>query len=85
MDQNELNRIADALVQRLGGNKPIGGGSGVQRPKELDDPNTDPTLRAKVLEGYTGALMDQPQATWSDAERRSVLEQTQTVLRGMGY
>lgn len=85
MDQNELNQIADALMRRMGGNQSPGTGSGVQRPKELDNPNLDPTLRAKVLETYAGQLMEAPQASWSAAERKIMWEQSRTVLRDMGY
>jgi hypothetical protein len=85
MDQNELNQIADALIRRMGGNQSPGTGSGVQRPHELDDANVDPTLRAKVLEDYTGRLMEAPQASWSAAERKIMWEQSRTVLRDMGY
>jgi hypothetical protein len=68
MDQTEVNRIADAIMHRLGGNKPVGNGSGITRPKELDDANTDPTLRAAVLDSYTARLMEVPQANWNEAD-----------------
>lgn len=55
------------------------------RPKELDDPNTPPELRAKVREAYTGALMDRPQNTWTPADRALMGEQIRSTLKGMGY
>lgn len=85
MDQNELNQIADALIRRMGGNQSPGTGSGVQRPRELDDANTDPTLRAKLLEDYTAKLTEAPQSSWSAAERKSIWERSRSVLRDMGY
>ena len=85
MNDNELNQIANALMKRLGGNQSSGTGSGVQRPKELDDPNTDATLRAKILETYTGQLMDAPQSSWNATERKLMWEQSRTVLKGMGF
>ena len=55
------------------------------RPKELDDLRLDPKLRAAVLEGHTGTIMDRSQNTWSEQDRKDVNEQIQSVLRGMGY
>lgn len=55
------------------------------RPKELDDPNTPPELRARVREAYTGALLDRPQNTWTPADRALMGEQIKATLRGLGF
>jgi hypothetical protein len=81
MTQNELEQLAGLIQGRISGQ-----GSGVptvQRPKELDDIATPPDTRAKLLEAYTGALLDKPQSTWSSLERDAVREQVQVVLKGM--
>lgn len=62
----------------------FGQGSGIIRPKELDSQSVDPTLRAQILYHYTAALMDQQASTWNAAERKSVQEQTNSVLRALG-
>ena len=77
MTDDELNRLAALIALRQPSE------SGV--PRELNDPTTPPELRAQVLDSFTARLMDKPQSTWSEAERRCVREKTQQILRDLGY
>jgi hypothetical protein len=65
-------------------NNQFGQGTGVQRPAELDDRNADPKTRATVLDAYVAHVTERPQSEWSEAERNSVREHINAVLKGMG-
>ena len=54
--------------------------SGIPYPTELNDPNIDPNLRAKILNEFSGRLMEIPQNLWSPQERAAVRESVDAVL-----
>jgi hypothetical protein len=85
MNTNELNQIANQVAQLLGKATPSKTGTGIQVPTELLDPTSDQTKRGAVLEAYTARVMDHPSTSWNETERRAVHEQTQNVLKGLGY
>ena len=80
-----LKALADALQARGSGNNSIGTGSGVKRDPRLDDAATPADERAGLLEAYTGALLERPQASWSVSEKKAMREQIDKVLGGLGY
>ena len=84
LSQMSKAELEAALKEYGAGQLQTAGHAPLQRPKELDDPNTPPDLRNMILSSYTAALTDRPQASWSKAERDSVQEQALKVLRGMG-
>lgn len=76
----------DATLLRLWGamNEPKPGAAGQgngPRPKELSDPNTDPQIRAKVLDAYTGFLTDKPSSSWSESEKADIRAQIEAVCK----
>lgn len=63
----------------------IGSGTGIVRPKELDDPNTPAELRASVQSAYTAALMDAPASLLSEIEKASIRSECTAALARDGY
>ena len=75
----EIDALLAAILAAR--NEPKTIGSGVKRPVELDSPDTDPTLRAAILEHYTAKVSDLPSSTRSKAEAQSVRDQVAAVLK----
>jgi hypothetical protein len=63
--------------------KAVGGGRGILRPRELDDPTVPNDLKASILTAYTAAITDRPASQWSDSENADVKTQIQTGLKSL--
>jgi len=85
METKDLMALLSEAIQkqRTSG---IGNGTGIPRPKELDEAGTDPTTRAKCLDIYAAQITDKPQNTWDASERAAVRERINQVLKSdLGY